>query len=169
MYHRYLRSQLLSDKIVRMAPSKTGIDLSDERIAAYGRLIETQRRLHRLFDRSLQDAAGITIVEYEALLRLARSPESHLTINELGVAMGLTSGGATRLVDRLEKRGLVERISCPSDRRVSWASLTEEGRDKLGEATAVHVADLDEHFVSRVEPGQLEMLRDVLRSLRPLD
>lgn len=152
-----------------MAQSTTSIDLADERVASYGRLIETQRRLHRLFDRSLRDRVGITIVEYEALLRLARSPQGHLTINEVGAAIGLTSGGATRLVDRLEGHGFVERIRCPSDRRVSWAALTDDGRDKLEEATVVHVADLDEHFVSRLEPDQLETLRDLLRSLRPLD
>jgi MarR family 2-MHQ and catechol resistance regulon transcriptional repressor len=149
--------------------STTRIDLTDERLAAYGRLVETQRRLHRVFDRSLQEHVGISIVVYEALLRLARGPEGHLTINELGEAMGLSSGGATRLVDRLEAQGFVERLSCPSDRRVSWASLTDGGREKLDDATAVHLADLDEHLVSRLQSDQLETLRDLLRSLRPVD
>lgn len=154
-----------------MTSSKThiGIDLSDDRIAAYARLIETQRRLHRIFDRSLQAAAGITIGVYEALLRLAHAPEGHLSINELGEGLELSSGGATRLVDRLEAQGYVERVSCPSDRRVSWASITDAGRGKLEEATAVHLADLDEHFVAKLDPGQLDMLKSLLRSLRPAD
>lgn len=147
----------------------TRADIADERISAYSRLIETQRRLHRLFDRSLQADAGITIVVYEALLRLARAPEGHLTINELGDAMELSSGGATRLVDRLVSQGYVERVSCPADRRVSWASLTEAGRDKLDEATSVHLSDLDEHFVSKLDDSQLDTLRSLLRSLRPAD
>ena len=149
--------------------SLTRFDLDDPRLAAYGRLIETQRRLHRLFDRSLRAEAGITIVVYEALLRLARTAEGHLTINELGEAMDLSSGGATRLVDRLVREGYVERMACPSDRRVSWASLTDAGREKLDEATALHVQDVDEHLVSKLDPAELEMLRRLLRSVRPGD
>ena len=95
---------------------------TDERIRDYGRLVETQRRLHRLFGRSMHDHGGISMVWYEALLRLARSPEGYLSINELGSAMDLTSGGATRLVDRLVEAGrndlLVVRQHC-SDRNLT--------------------------------------------------
>lgn len=149
--------------------SRTRIDLDDPRLLAYGRLIETQRRLHRLFDRSLQAEVGITIGVYEALLRLARAPEGHLTINELGEAMDLSSGGATRLVDRLVAENYVERVGCPSDRRVSWAAITDAGREKLEEATVLHVRDVEEHLVSKLGPGELDTLRGLLRSVRPGD
>lgn len=140
--------------------------MADDRIDAYGRLVETQRRLHRLFDRSLRDAAGISIVWYEALLRLARSG-GHMPITELGEAMQLTSGGATRLVDRLEGAGHIERVPCPTDRRVSWASLTDTGTEVLAAATEHHLADLEEHIVSRLTSDQLETLRGLLRRLDP--
>lgn len=140
--------------------------VADERISAYGRLVEAQRTLHRVFDRSLRAQAGISAVWYEALLRLARSDDGRMPINELGEAMQLTSGGATRLVDRLEENDYVERAACPSDRRVSWARLTDEGMDKLTDATRVHLNDLDEHFVSQLSPDEMAGFTTILRRLR---
>lgn len=149
-------SEVRADEIIR-----------DDRISAYGRLVEAQRRLHRLFDRSLREKAGMSIVWYEALLRLARSPEGHLTINDLGEALELTSGGATRLVDRLEEGGYAERIACPTDRRVWWVAPTEPGRDALATATQIHLRDLEEHFISQLDDGELLALDDYLTRLRP--
>ena len=148
----------------------TAIELFlDERISSYGRLVEAQRRLHRVFDRSLREKAGISAVWYEALLRLARSNSGHLTVNELGQAMDLTSGGATRLVDRLEDAGYVKRQACPTDRRVWWVALTDDGRDALGEGTKVHLEDLDRHFISQLEGEELTALDGLLTRLRPSD
>ncbi len=147
--------------------TRTGVgSVTDERIDAYSRLVETQRRLHRAFDRSLREAVGISIVWYEALLRLGRSEADHVPINELGDALDLTSGGATRLVDRLVDSGYIERAVCPTDRRVSWIGLTAEGRRVLAEATAVHLRDLELHFASRLTPNQAESLKTILRRLR---
>lgn len=147
------------------APSIDIVD--DDRITAYGRLVETQRTLHRMFDRSLRDRLGISIVWYEALLRLGRTPERRLPINELGEAMNLTSGGATRLVDRLEESGYVARADCPTDRRVSWAELTEQGVDVLEVATEVHLGDLDAHFASRLSTDDMVALGELLTKVRP--
>lgn len=141
--------------------------VQDERISSYGRLVETQRRLHRIFDRSLREEVGISIVWYEAMLRIARSADHRMPINELGEALELSSGGATRLVDRLEESGYVERLPCPTDRRVSWVRLTDRGEGVLAEATEVHLGDLEEHFSSRLSDKEGETLDDLLRRLRP--
>lgn len=138
----------------------------DERITAYGRLVDAQRRLHRMFGRSLRDRVGISIVWYEALLRLGRSPERQMPINGLGEALELTSGGATRLVDRLEESGFVERVGCPTDRRVSWVRLTEDGMTVLTDATRVHLDDLDEHFVTKLSSDELTTLTELLGRFR---
>lgn len=143
--------------------------IDDERIKAYGRLVEAQRKLHRIFDRSLRGEAGISAVWYEALLRIAGSPGRHMPINELGEALVLSSGGATRLVDRLEERGYIERVACPTDRRVSWAHLTDEGLAVLTGATRVHLEDLEQHFLSKLSFAEMETLTDLLRRIRPPD
>lgn len=139
----------------------------DERVSSYGRLVESQRQLHRIFDRSLRDTVGLSIMWYEALLRLARSPQGHLTVNELGDALDLTSGGATRLVDRLEEAGHVERVACPTDRRVWWVALTDSGRETLEMGTRVHLDDLEKHFVAQLDEDELATLNDFLTRIRP--
>lgn len=144
--------------------------IDDERISEYGRLVETQRHLHRIFDRSLRARAGISSTWYEALLRLGRAPNHRLSTNELGAALLLSSGGATRLVDRMARGGLVERVPDVSDRRISWVQATEEGLTRLRDATRIHLADLEEHFVSRLDPSERQVLTDLLRRLRqPVD
>lgn len=139
----------------------------DERIGDYGRLVDTQRRLHRLFERSLRTRAGMSISWYEALLRLAWAPSGHLSNNEIAEAMTLSSGGATRLVDSLEEVGYVERVACPTDRRVSWIRLTEKGNEALTTATSIHLADVEDHFTSKLDDHESAALADLLRRLRP--
>ena len=142
----------------------------DERISEYGRLVEAQRHLYRIFDRSLRANVGISSIWYEALLRLGRAPEHRLSTSELGSALLLSSGGATRLVDRMVRRGLVERIPDTSDRRVSWVRMTPDGLSVLTDATRIHLADLEEHFISRLDASERERLTDLLRKVRsPID
>lgn len=151
-----------------MTKSKQGASgIQDVRISDYGRLVEAQRRLHGIFDRSFRDQVGISSVWYEAMLRLGRSPEHHLPVNELGDALELTSGGATRLVDRLEEHGYVERIPCPSDRRIWWVKLTDDGMAILTAATEIHLRDLQDNFASRLTEEETESLKQILRRLRP--
>ncbi|MCB1246540.1 MAG: MarR family transcriptional regulator [Acidimicrobiia bacterium] len=138
----------------------------DPRITDYGRFVEAQRHLNSVFDKSLRTQVGISIVWYEALIRLARSEDRVLPINELGRAMNLTSGGATRLVDRLESAGYIERTSCPTDRRVSWIRLTDAGTKITEQATRMHLADLHEHFGSRLSEDEIASLSHIMDRLR---
>ncbi len=140
--------------------------LADERITSYGRLVEAHRRLNRIFDRALRERSGLSVVWFEALLRLGRSPDHQMAITELGEQMVLTSGGATRLVDRLEENGYIERISCPTDRRVHWARLTTEGLAVLTDALESHLDDLEEHFSSQLAKTERRTLDKALDRLR---
>lgn len=143
--------------------------LADERMTAYGRLVEAHRRLNRIFERSLRDELGISVVWFEALLRLGRSPERRMGITELGDQLVLTSGGATRLVDRLVEAGYIERAACPEDRRVHFAQLTDEGLAVIRRAVEHHLVDLEEHFSSVISPDELETMNSVLDRLRACD
>ncbi len=149
-----------------MVTKQQANSIEDERIGGYGRLLEVQRRLHRIFDRSLRDHFGISSVWYEALLRLGRSPQRQMSISELGEQVVLTSGGATRLVDRLEEMGYIERVACPSDRRVQWVRLTDLGLEVLVAATEVHLRDLDEHFSAHLTTDEMATLADLLDRIR---
>ena len=102
-------------------------------------------------------AHGLNLSAYEALLRLARAPDSRLRRVDLANGLLLTAGGVTRLLDGLEREGFVAREECPGDRRVSYAVLTEAGRDKLRTASKSHVRQtrdlLGGPFDGREPPG----------------
>ncbi|MDJ0952240.1 MAG: MarR family transcriptional regulator [Acidimicrobiia bacterium] len=140
--------------------------LADNRITEFGLLIEATRRLTRVIETSLRDNHDLGLVEFEAMVRLGRSPERQMSMSDLAGQMVLTSGGVTRLVDRLAAAGLVERVSCPSDRRVHWAKLTDDGVTKVSVALETHLADLDDHFFSEMSESERAVTVPVLERLR---
>ena len=108
---------------------------------------------------------GLTINDYEALLHLARAEEGRMRRVDLAEQLILTASGVTRLLDGLEAGGLVERASCASDRRVTYAVLTEKGRIKLREASKSHIADVQAFFEARYTSEELDQLADLLGRL----
>jgi DNA-binding MarR family transcriptional regulator len=89
-----------------------------------------------------------------------------MSMSELAYQMVLTSGGVTRLIDRLVADGVAERVSCPSDRRVQWARLTDEGHKRVSDALVTHLSDLNEHFFSTMSAEELATMVSVLDRLR---
>jgi DNA-binding MarR family transcriptional regulator len=140
--------------------------LDDERITAFGLLVEANRRLARTMESSLRASHGLTLIDFEALVRLGRSDEQQMSMSELAGQMVLTSGGVTRLIDRLVNEGFVERVSCPSDRRVQWARLTKSGERAVAAALETHLDDLDKHFFASMSPQELRTVVAVLDRLR---
>jgi DNA-binding MarR family transcriptional regulator len=76
-----------------------------------------------------------------------------------------SSGGTTRLIDRIEAHGLVERVACSSDRRAVHVRLTDEGRRTLTCALEVHAANLEEYVTSKLTEEEREGLETALRKL----
>lgn len=141
----------------------------DTRIHTFGVFLESLTRLNQRFDRSLRDRVGISQAWFEALLRIERSG-GFMTMGELADQIALTSGGVTRLVDRLFETGLVERRACATDRRVLYVALTAAGREKLSEAIDAHLVDLDREFIGRLSEHERATLVTVMERLRvPLD
>lgn len=140
--------------------------IADERLTAMGLLLEAHARLVRVLGDQLERECGIPLLWYEVLLRLGRAEEGRKTMSELAREVSLTSGGLTRLADRIEAAGYVRRAACPSDRRVSWLGLTASGRAKLDEATAVHVRGVEEHLTGRMSERELATLVKVLDRVR---
>ena len=101
---------------------------------------------------------GLTINDYEALLHLARAEERRMRRVDLAERLILTASGVTRLLDGLERAGYVERAACASDRRVTYAVLTEAGLDKLRTASKSHITDIRSYFESRFSSDELEQL-----------
>ena len=143
----------------------TAMLCSDAAVHAYGVTVEAIHRLNRIFDRRLREECGITLGWFEALLRLGRSGGS-MTMSDLAGQLSLTNGGITRLVDRMAEAGYVERRPCATDRRVSYAGLTEAGLAKWDEASRVHVADLRTEFTGEMTADELEVVVRVMDRLR---
>jgi MarR family transcriptional regulator, 2-MHQ and catechol-resistance regulon repressor len=138
----------------------------DALITTFGRLVEAHSRLERQAGRSLEQQTGVPHAWFEVLLRIGRAERGQLSMSALAQQVALTSGGITKLVDRMTDAGLVQRVPCPTDRRVSFAALTAEGRTRLDEAAAVHARDLRQLFggFSRDDLRTLDDLLDRLRT-----
>jgi DNA-binding MarR family transcriptional regulator len=143
----------------------------DALVTTFGRLLEVQSRLERRLGAELEARCDLPLAWFEVLVRLGRSAESRLTMGSLAGQVSLTTGGVTRLVDRMESAGLVTRVPCPSDRRVSYAVLTDAGRAMLDEAAPVHAAGLRSAFApfSDEERATFDALLDRLRAAQPAE
>lgn len=144
-------------------PPVPGID--DPAITTYGRLLEVSRRLEVVFARTITDCAGLPGPRFELLLRLARTPGEQLTMSELADQLGVTSGGATRLVDKVAADDLVVRRACSNDRRVHHVALTDAGREVIGEVLTAHRADLKREITDRLSASQRAQLDTLLDQL----
>ncbi len=141
----------------------------DALITTFGRLLEVQSRLERRLGAELEARCNLPHAWFEVLVRLGRSEDGRLTMGSLAEQVSLTTGGVTRLIDRMESAGLVARVPCPTDRRVAYAALTDAGRAKLDEAAPVHAANLRSVFAafSNEERRTLDTLLDRLRAVDP--
>jgi DNA-binding MarR family transcriptional regulator len=139
--------------------------IHDERITAMGLLAEAVGGLAARFSAQLAEH-DLAPVEFEVLLRLARSPDGQLRMTDLSTQTGITTSGVTRVIDRLDRDGLVCRQACPTDRRSSYAVITARGRSRLEAVLPGHLALIDEWFTGRLQPDQLTALLDGLRVVR---
>ncbi len=152
-----------------VAPLSSVCPSSDERVTLFALLLDTNARLSRSFATRLEEGCDIPLAWFEVLLQLRRSPEGSLKMNEIADAIVHSTGGTTRLVDRLEEAQLVERQHCPSDRRAIHVAITATGNLKLDDALRVHVDYLDEHLSSRLtcdERSELTVLLTKLNAAR---
>jgi DNA-binding MarR family transcriptional regulator len=138
-------------------------------IEAFVRLVRANAAVTRQLSAQLSADHGLNINEYEALLLLARAPESRLRRVDLANGLLLTAGGVTRLLDGLERDGLIGRDECASDRRVSYAVLTEAGRAKLREASNSHTRQIRELLGGPFDEDELAQLVSLLDRLPGVD
>ncbi|HEY5388165.1 MAG TPA: MarR family transcriptional regulator [Thermoleophilia bacterium] len=115
----------------------------------------------RLAER-LDAELGMVPEDVDLLMRLEEAPEQRLRMADVSRSLQLSKSGVTRLVDRLGARGLVERAACPSDRRVVYAGLTDDGRRALEQAAPLLRVGLLEHLGRHLRPRELDSVRAAL-------
>jgi DNA-binding MarR family transcriptional regulator len=109
---------------------------------------------------------GLTMGDYEVLVRLSESEDQRLRMCDLATSLQLSPSGLTRRLDGLVKAGLVERIASPSDRRVMFAQLTPAGHAKLVDAAPDHVASVRKRFLKGLTRDQVRALGDIFEVVR---
>jgi len=134
----------------------------DPRLDAWRTFLVAHAQVRRRLERELQNEQSLGLGEYEVLLLLGRADERRLRMSELADRLVLSRSGVTRLVDRLEAAALVARGSCDTDRRGSWAILTDAGLRRLRDASPTHLRGVGEHFLDRIPPAELDALRRTL-------
>ena len=128
-------------------------------------LVRAHATATRSLNAQLSADHGLTISDYEVLLRLAGAPERRLRRVDLAEQVLLTASGITRLLDGLEQQGWVERGACDGDRRVVYAVLTDAGLEKLREARSTHIPQIEAHFGRVLTPEELAILVELLGKL----
>ncbi len=133
-----------------------------EELAPWVRFLRAHATLTRELNARLIAEHGLTLNDYEVLLQLAHAPDRQLRRVDLAQRVLLTASGITRLLEGLERAGFVERGTCASDGRVSYAVLTADGLAKLREAADTHLEDVHALFFERFSAAELGTLSDLL-------
>lgn len=139
--------------------------LDDPRLRAWRAMLHGHAALMRQLEAELMDREGMSLAEYDALVQLAGAPERRLRMSDLADQVLLSRSGVTRLVDRLERQGLVERSRCAPDARGAYANLTAAGARRLREALPVHLAGVREHFLEAVDALDLPAIERAMTRL----
>lgn len=134
----------------------------DPRLTAWRTFLRAHARVVRELERELQSEQHLALTDYDVLVQLAAAGDRRLRMSELADALLLSRSGATRLIDRLVTDGLVERVTCESDRRGQWASLTDAGYQRLRQASPTHLRGVAEHFLDRLPPDDLATMERML-------
>ncbi|GAB2764101.1 MarR family winged helix-turn-helix transcriptional regulator [Streptomyces bullii] len=137
----------------------------NELVLAFGRLQGAATRLEYILGRRLEEECGISHLMYEVLLILGRAGEPGLSMRAISQEQVLTTGGATRLVDRMVAAGLVQRVTDPGDRRGRLVRLTALGEETAVRASRLHVENIKRYFLDPLPASHRERFAEDLRIL----
>jgi DNA-binding MarR family transcriptional regulator len=138
-------------------------------VQAFVHFVRAHAAVVRGLDRELVAYHGLTINDYEVLLRLSRAEDRMMRRVDLAQQVLLTPSGITRLLDGLQRGGYVEKAACASDARVVYARLTDAGLEKLECASASHFASVRSLFGCRFDDEELRLLHSLLGRLHPAE
>jgi len=138
---------------------------TDAQLAVWADFLHVHAAVIDVLGHELLARCDLPLTWYDVLLQLAAAPDGQLRMQELAGAIVLSKSGLTRLVDRLSAAGYVERTTCPSDHRGTFASITSAGREALEQARPVHLQGVAEHFAAHLAPDELAALGRAMTSL----
>ena len=153
--------------VARTSPTRrTGGDrLTPLELSAWRELLRVHSTLSRELDEELRRAHGLPLSSYDVLVNLESADGGQMRMSELADAVLLSRSGLTRLVERLERDGLLARADCPDDARGSLAVLTNDGLARLAEARKTHLRGVRERFLDHFADDELERLAEYWQRL----
>lgn len=137
----------------------------NEKVVLFGLLLETNARMTKDLAAALEASCQLPLPWFEVLLELRQSTDGRLKMSQMADAIVHSTGGTTRLVDRLEESGLVRREHCPSDRRSIYVAITDAGNATLDDALGVHLDYLDNNLGARLNADERQALSELLSKL----
>jgi DNA-binding MarR family transcriptional regulator len=141
--------------------------LSESELLAWRGLLELEARVLTVLDAELREKQDLSVGEFDALYQLWIQPGGHARMKDIANRLLVSRGGATKLIIRLEKRGLVRRVSQAGLQAVT-AELTAAGEAVLAEAMDTHFDGVRRLVISRLEPDELAMLRRIATRLQDI-
>lgn len=139
--------------------------LDDPRLTAMGLLVEVFEGVTERLD-AVHASQGLSGNDFDTLIRLARSPGQQLRMTDLALQTSLSTSGITRVVDRLERKGLVRREACPHDRRSFMAVLTDEGSERVHATLPPLLETIERWLTGPLSAEQLDAMMNGLRTVR---
>lgn len=140
-------------------------ELTPEQLAAWRGFLQAHAHITRQLEAELLAAQQLSLASYDVLVQLAEAPGRRLRMTELAAAVLLSRSGVTRLVDRLERAGLVARCRVANDGRGVAAELTPAGLDRLRRASPTHLSGVVRHFLDRLGRDELAAVEHITRQL----
>jgi DNA-binding MarR family transcriptional regulator len=133
--------------------------IDDHQLATWRAFLRAHSTMLRHISRDLEGAGLPPLAWYDVLATLQESPDQQLRQVEIAEQVLLSNSGLSRLIDRIEEKGLVERVSCPSDRRAFFVCLTDAGREMLEEMWPVYARGIAEDFLPALGSNLSEVRR----------
>jgi DNA-binding MarR family transcriptional regulator len=154
----------IAARAARSAPAR---ELTDAELAAWRGFLRVHTALAKQLDAQLVAVHNLPLSSYDVLVTLRSAPDHRLRMAELADRALLSRSGMTRLVDRLEKEGLLLRDTCESDARGCFAVLTEAGHELLARARPTHLDGVRAGFLGHLEPQELDRLAELWERMLP--
>lgn len=141
--------------------------LTEGELHAWRGMLRVHASLTKALDAQLETTHGLPLSSYEVLMYLQHAEGQRMRMRDLASSVILSRSGLTRLVDRLEREGLLCRESCASDARGAFAKLTAAGDAKVREARATHLAGIRALFLDHLSAEEQDVLSGLWARIEP--
>ena len=151
--------------VARATHEEEWLKFSPHQRAAWSGFIRAHSSIIKELDAELQAAHGLPLSSFDVLVQLSVAPNGRMQMSELAEAVHLSRSGLTRMVDRLERQGLLERHKGERDPRQVFACITKAGLERLAETTPTHLAGVRRMFLERLSQPQVKQLAVIWNQL----